>query len=188
MLRSYGCRATWAFSRVVGGQSNNRHRTRFIIPSNRCPNRQRLFAYQLNGELLVATTPKSVTKAALSSFVRDKTTLNLTQSKTLTEQLLAEYSITPKPPADPYRVPVEVGQRWLHAATGRVVRVTDVEMGPQYTPNDPVTAWGPESVSWQDTADPGTTGIAQITTWRAQMTPVESPDITDKPAESVDQP
>lgn len=131
---------------------------------------------------------KSVSKTVLSSFVRENTTLNLTQSKALTEQLLAEYSITAKPPADPDRFPVEVDQMWLHAATGRTVRVTGVELGPRHVPNDPVTAWGPESVSWQDTADPGATGTVQITTWRAHMTPVKSGDITDKPAESSDQP
>lgn len=136
----------------------------------------------------MSTTLKSVTRAVLSSFVRDNSTLNLTQSKSLTEQLLAEYNITPKPPVNPSRFPVEVDQMWLHAATGRVVRVTDVEMGPDYAPNDPVTAWGPQSVSWQETADPAASGNAQITTWRGQMTPLESPDTTQDPRESSEQP
>jgi hypothetical protein len=138
--------------------------------------------------MTTTTALKSVSKTVLSVFVRENTTLNLTQSKSLTEQLLTKYSITAKPPADPDSFPVEAGQMWLHAATGRTVRVTNVEMGPQYAPNDPVTAWGPESVSWQDTADPGASGTAHITPWHTHMVPVEPSDITEKPAESREQP
>lgn len=135
-----------------------------------------------------ASSTKSVTKAVLSGFVRDNTALNLTQSKALTEQLLAEYSISAQLPADPNSIPVETGQMWLHAATGRIVRVSNVELGPQYVANDPVTSWGPESVSWQDAADPLSTGTVQITTWRQHMRPVGPPDTTENPEESSDQP
>ncbi|MET3172908.1 UNVERIFIED_ORG: hypothetical protein ABIB52_000736 [Arthrobacter sp. UYCu721] len=138
--------------------------------------------------MTTTTALKSVTKAVLSGFVRENTTLNLTQSKALTEQLLAEYSITARPPADPDGIPVETGQMWLHAATGRTVRVTNVELGPRYVPNDPVTSWGPESVAWQDAADPTATGAVKITTWRQYMSPVGAPDPTENPEESSDQP
>ncbi|MGY4541168.1 hypothetical protein ACVWY0_001077 [Arthrobacter sp. UYNi723] len=137
---------------------------------------------------MAATSTKSVTKAVLSGFVRDNTALNLTQSKALTEQLLAEYSISAQLPADPMSIPVETGQVWLHAATGRTVWVTNIELGPQYVANDPVTSWGPESVSWQDTTDPLSTGTVPTITWRQHMRPVGPPHTTENPEESSDQP
>lgn len=99
---------------------------------------------------MTAPATKSITKAALSGFVRDHSTLNLTQAKALTDQLLAEYVVTVKPPADPSTIPVEAGQLWLHTGSKRTLRVTDVELGPVYVPGDPVTSWGPQNVSWED--------------------------------------
>lgn len=119
---------------------------------------------------------KPVTKTALSGFVRENSTLNLTQAKSLTDQLLAEYVVTPKPPADPSTVPVEPGQLWLHAGSKRTLRVTDVESGPIYVPGDPVTSWGPQSVSWQNPDDHTAVGNTQISLWRQQMSLVTSPD------------
>lgn len=133
---------------------------------------------------MTAPVTKSVTKAVLSGFVREHTTLNLTQSKALTDQLLAEYSVTLKPPADPSAITVEAGQMWRLTSSGRILRVTDVELGPNYVPGDPVTSWGPQSVSWEDpTAVLGspmsfswqspdncpTTGTTPISLWRQQM-------------------
>lgn len=110
----------------------------------------------------------SVSRAALSAFVREHSTLNLTQSKALTEQLLSEYVIVPTPPADP-NIPVEVGQLWLHTASRCTLRVTDVESGPIYVPADPVTSWGPQSVSWQNPDDHTAAATTPISLWRQQM-------------------
>jgi hypothetical protein len=112
---------------------------------------------------------KSVTKGVLSGFVRENSTLNLTQSKALTDQLLAEYIVTVKPPEDPSTIPVEPGQLWLHTGSKRTLRVTEVELGPIYVPGDPVTSWGPQSVSWQDPDDHAAVGNTVISLWREQM-------------------
>lgn len=40
------------------------------------------------------------------------------------------------------------------------------------------TVWGPERVSWTDTADPASTGTTQINTWGQHMVPVEPPEIS----------
>lgn len=139
---------------------------------------------------MAAPAIKSVTKAALSGFVREHTALSLTQAKALTDQLLAEYIVTLKPPADPSSIPIETGQLW-RTVSGRVLRVTEVEAGPIYVPGDPVTSWGPQSVSWED---PGQVlglpmsgswqspdncparGTSPIRLWRQQMSLVAGPD------------
>ncbi|KIA72690.1 hypothetical protein ANMWB30_24580 [Arthrobacter sp. MWB30] len=128
----------------------------------------------------MVTATKAVTKSALSTFVRDNTGLNLTQSKALSDQLLAEYSITPKPPADPNSLSIDIGQEWLHTGSQRIVRVTNIEQGPQRIPEDPVTVWGPERISFEYTQRPGFSGAMSIASWRKYMIPVEhgstSPD------------
>lgn len=118
---------------------------------------------------MTVTTPRPVTKTALSTFVRENSPLNLTQSKAFTDLLLAEHIVTVKPPVDLDTVPVEAGQIWRHKGTERTVRVTNVELGPQYVPNDPVTSWGPERVSWRDTEHPTAAGTVQIRMWRLYM-------------------
>ncbi|MEO3931348.1 hypothetical protein WMO79_00850 [Micrococcaceae bacterium Sec7.4] len=101
--------------------------------------------------------------------MRENSPLNLTQSKALTDLLLAEHTVTAKPPVDRDTVPVEVGQIWRHEGTERTVRVTNVELGPQYVANDPVTSWGPERVSWRDTEHPTAAGTVQVRMWRRYM-------------------
>jgi hypothetical protein len=125
---------------------------------------------------MTAPAIKSVTKTVLSGFVREHTALNLTQAKALTDQLLAEYIVTVKPPADPSTIPVEPGQLWLHAGSKRALRVTDVELGPIYVPGDPVTSWGPQSVSWQNNDDHAATGTTPISLWRQYMLLVPEAD------------
>lgn len=145
---------------------------------------------------MAVATNKPVTKTVLSAFVRENTALNLTQSKTLTDQLLTEYSVTVRPPTDPNSIHIEVGQEWLHKSSQRTVRVTGVEVGPQYVPNDPVTSWGPENVSWADTRNPDITGSTQIADWHQDMIHVEPPvsapedqlEDSEIPPESSDQP
>ena len=117
---------------------------------------------------------KPITKTALSTFVHEHTSLNLTQSKALTDQLLAQYSVTVKQPVDLGHFPIDVGQEWLHQGTQRTLRVTDVESGPQRVPNDPVTSWGPVNVSWQETADPASTGTTPVALWLMHMAPPPS--------------
>lgn len=134
------------------------------------------------------TTVKAITKTALSAFVRDNSTLNLTQSKTLTDQLLAEYSVMAKPPADLSKILIEVGQKWLHSASLRTVRVTNVELGPQRVPHDPITTWGPESISWSDTANPASIGTTPIAPWLEFMTSIEPSPVSEDSHESRDQP
>ncbi len=118
---------------------------------------------------MTAPAIKSVTKTVLSGFVREHAALNLTQAKALTDQLLAEYIVTVKPPADPSTIPVEPDQLWLHKGTRRTLRVTEVELGPIYVPGDPVTSWGPQSVSWQNPDDHAVIGTTPISLWRQQM-------------------
>lgn len=114
----------------------------------------------------MSTPPKSVTKTALSTFLRENSTLNLTQAKTLTTHLLDAFNIAAKPPADPGSITVEAGQRWLHTITGRTMLVTHVDLGPQFVRDDPVTAWGPERVYWQDATD---IGVVEIGPWLEHM-------------------
>ncbi|MCB5280562.1 hypothetical protein [Arthrobacter sp. ES1] len=125
---------------------------------------------------MTAPAIKSVTKTVLSGFVREHTTLNLTQAKLLTDQLLAEYIVTVKPPADSSSIPVEPGQLWIHTGSKRTLRVTEVELGPIYVPGDPVTSWGPQSVSWQNPDDPAAVGNTMICLWREQMRLVPNAD------------
>jgi hypothetical protein len=125
---------------------------------------------------MTAPAIKSVTKTVLSGFVREHTALNLTQAKALTDQLLAEYIVTVKPPADPSTIPVEPGQMWLHTGSRRTLRVTEVELGPIYVPGDPVTSWGPQSVSWQNPDDGTAAGTTQISLWREHMSLVPGAD------------
>lgn len=127
---------------------------------------------------MTAATARPVTKAALSAFVREHTDLNPAQSKALTDSLLTEYSVTRKPPAGPEAqdIPVEAEQIWLHEPSQRPVRVTGVEMGPEYVAGDPVTSWGPQSVSWQDCADSSAAGTTAIQLWRELMRPLPDAD------------
>lgn len=138
----------------------------------------------------VATGQKSVTKTALITFVREHSTLNLTQSKVLADHLLTEYNVTAKPPVDLGSVPVEVGQLWQYIGTPLVVRITNVELAPQYVPNDPVTIWSPENISWQNTTAPASQGVIHISTWLKCMCPVktgaEMPAAQDDSTESND--
>ena len=135
----------------------------------------------------IATGQKSVTKTALIAFVHENSTLNLTQSKVLADHLLTEYSVTAKPPADLGSVVVEVGQLWQYTGTPLVVRITDVEMGPQYIPNDPVTLWSPENISWQNTVDPASQGVTRISTWLKCMHRVETgPQTSTDPNDSTE--
>lgn len=126
---------------------------------------------------MAVTTNKPVTKTVLSAFVRENTALNLTQSKALTDQLLTEYSVTAKLPSDPNDIHIEVGQEWLHKASQRTLRVTGVEVGPQYVQNDPVTSWGPKNISWADTRNIDLTGVAPIADWHRDMRQVVPPEI-----------
>jgi hypothetical protein len=132
----------------------------------------------------VATEQKSVTKTALIAFVRENSTLNIAQSKTLADQLLADYSVTAKPPVDLDSIAVEIGQLWQYIGTPLIVRITDVEMGPRYVPNNPINVWGPANISWQNTADPASTGITQIESWRQCMRPAGS--VTQVPHDPED--
>lgn len=125
---------------------------------------------------MTAPAIKPVTKTVLSGFLRERSGLNLTQSKALADQMLAEYSVTVKLPADPSTIPVEPGQLWLHRSSKRSLRVTDVESGPIYVPGDPVTSRGPQSVSWQNHDNPAATDTTPITLWREQMSLVTGPD------------
>jgi hypothetical protein len=134
---------------------------------------------------MTASSPKSVTKAALSTFVRENSVLNLTQSKELADLLLAEHVVTVKPPVDRDSVPIESGQIWRHKGTERTVRVTNVEVGPQYVPNAPATFWGPECISWRDTEHPTAAGAVQIQMWRHYMVLLSDVRDTIRP---VDQP
>lgn len=147
----------------------------------------------------MALASKPVTKTVLSSFVRENTALNLTQSKALTDQLLDQYSVTVKLPTDPSSIHIEVGQEWFHAASERTLRVTGVEVGPQYVQNDPVTIWGPKNISWTDTRNPDITGVTQTADWHQDTRQVVAPEIDadepasapsgfDSPPESSDQP
>lgn len=120
------------------------------------------------------TTQKPVTKTSLTAFVRENSTLNLTQSKVLADQLLADYIVAVRPPIDLGSIPIEVGQLWQYTGTQLILRVTDVELGPHYVPNDPVTTWGPIKVSWQNISDPASTGTTAIEPWRQAMRPAGS--------------
>lgn len=134
------------------------------------------------------TTTKPITKTVLSAFVRNCSTLNLTQAKTLTDQLLAEYNVMAKPLADLSNILIEEGQEWLHSASLRIVRVTNVELGPRRVPNDPITTWGPESISWSDTANPASIGTTPIAPWLEFMTSIEPSPVSEDSHESRDQP
>lgn len=113
------------------------------------------------------TTPsKSVTKTGLTAFLRENTTLNLAQAKALTTKLLDAFNIAAKPPADPGSITIEADQTWLHTITGRTMTVTDVELGPRFVADDPVTIWGPERVYWQDATD---IGVVEIGPWLEHM-------------------
>lgn len=138
---------------------------------------------------MAVATNKPVTKTMLSTFVRENTALNLNQSKALTDQLLIEYLVTVKLPTDPGNIHIEVGQEWLHKTSRRTLRVTGVEVGPQYVQNDPVTSWGPQNISWADIRNPDITGVSLITDWHQDMLqaqppgnnpedPLEDPDIS----------
>lgn len=135
--------------------------------------------------MATSTLPKSVTKAALSSLVCESTNLNLTQSKALTDLLLGEYTITPKQPADPTSIPLEVGQVWVHQSTQDSLRITDTEQGPIHVKDDPVTAWGPLFVQWQDTANPDNSGTAAVSLWYANMLPADSPSDPQETATTI---
>ena len=132
---------------------------------------------------MTAPAIKSVTKAVLSGFVRENSGLNLTQSKAISDRLLAEFIVTPKPPPDPSTFPVAPGQLWLHAPSNRVLRVSGVELGPMYVPGDPVTSWGPQRVSWEDADDGTVTGSTEIQPWREQTRPLSEAD-ENLPAEA----
>lgn len=138
-------------------------------------------------------TQKPTTKAALTAFVRENSTLNLTQSKVLADQLLADYIVAVRPPIDLGSIPIEVGQLWQYTGTQLILRVTDVELGPRYVPNDPVTTWGPVNVSWQNISDPASTGTISIDPWRQSMRPAGSvtqvtdgSDESEKPADPTE--
>lgn len=133
----------------------------------------------------MAAAAKSVTKTALSTFVRSNTSLNLTQSKALTDQLLDRYDISARMPADPNAMPIEANQCWIHTDRNFILRVTAVETGPIHVPDNPVTVWGPVNVTWEDTQNPSNTGTAPIAEWRAQMAPVKtSAPVPEAPEES----
>jgi len=121
---------------------------------------------------MAAPATRSVTKAVLTGFVREHSALNLTQAKAITDRLLAEFIVTPKPPADPSTYPVEPGQLWLHRPSNKVLRVCHIESGPIHVPGDPVTPWGPQSVSWEDSAEGSIHGSTGIHLWRLQATPL----------------
>lgn len=125
---------------------------------------------------MTAPAIKPITKTVLSGFVREHTSLNFTQSKAFTDQLLAEYLVTAKPPVDPSTIPVYRGQLWLHTGSGRTLSVIDVDLGPTYAPGDPVTSWGPQSVSWRDSEDSSAAGVTQISLWREHMLLIPDPD------------
>jgi hypothetical protein len=137
----------------------------------------------------VSTGQKSVTKTALMTFVLENSTLNLTQSKVLADHLLTEYNVTAKPPVDLGSVPVEVGQLWQYIGTPLVVRITDVELEPQYVPNNPVTIWSPENISWQNTTAHHRASRTSRT-WLKCMRPVKTgaqmPPAQDDSTESND--
>ena len=115
---------------------------------------------------MATATARSVTKTGLSLFLRDNSPLNLTQAKALTATLLERFNITAKPPADPSAVLVEAGQTWVYTLTGRTMLVTQVELGPLFVPDDPVTTWGPVRVHWEGETE---VGIAEIGPWLEHM-------------------
>ena len=114
----------------------------------------------------MAAAARSVTKSGLSLFLRDNSPLNLTQAKALTTTLLERFIITAKPPAGPTTVPIEAGQTWVYSLTGRTMLVTQVELGPLFVPDDPVTTWGPVRVHWEGETE---SGIAEIGPWLEHM-------------------
>lgn len=132
---------------------------------------------------MATATSKSVTKTGLSAFLRQNSALNLTQSKDLAARLLGTHNISAKPPADPGAVTVEAGQTWIHTDTGRIMTVTHVDLGPQYVADDPVTAWGPERVHWEDATN---IGVVEITPWLERMQlqeqAPESPSTSSSPS------
>lgn len=115
---------------------------------------------------MATATARSVTKTGLSLFLRDNSPLNLTQAKALTATLLERFNITAKPQADPSAVLVEAGQTWVYTLTGRTMLVTQVELGPLFVPDDPVTTWGPVRVHWEAETE---VGIAEIGPWLEHM-------------------
>lgn len=133
------------------------------------------------------TTQKTITKAALTAFVRENSSLNLTQSKVLADQLLTDYIVVVRPTIDLGSIPIKVGQLWQYTGTQLILRVTDVELGPQYVLNDPVTTWGPANISWQNTSDPASLGVTSIESWRQCMRPAGTvTQVTGDPTESDD--
>lgn len=126
------------------------------------------------------STSKSVSKTGLSAFLRENSELNLTQSKALAERLLRGYDIVLKPPATG-ETTVIAGQTWRDSITHRIVVVTRVDVGPQIVPDDPVVAWGPQSIHWEDSTH---TGIADIGLWRERMVLQEGTAVTPLDADT----
>lgn len=136
----------------------------------------------------MAVPVKPVTKTALSAFVREHSSLNLTQSKAVTDELLSRFDISVKQPVDAELISIQAGQHWKHTKQQNVLLVTGVETGPLYVSDSQVAVWGEISIAWEDTEHPDRTGTVRAAVWRDCMELVENCAVPTEPEESSPQP
>lgn len=79
---------------------------------------------------------------------------------------------------EPGGADINIQQFWRHNDSGRIVQITNIQMGPVYRPGDTVTSWVPEKIFFRNIAgtDRSEQGLV-VYFWRQLMTEIKPDEI-----------
>lgn len=86
---------------------------------------------------------------------------------------------------EPGGATLNIQQMWRHNESGRIFRITSIQMGAVHRPADAVTAWVPEKIHWEDTQDQTSQGSMVVYFWRKFMTELTAEEDGIQPGKRI---
>lgn len=119
-------------------------------------------------------------KTSLGEFIRDNSTLTLTQSKVLAEKIIAHSTVEWTSGSEPQLPHITEGQLWEHLESGQTLQVTRVDIAPLGSTESAVVTWAPVSISWKSLDKEGVYGSVDPDVFVEQARMIEADTAEDQ--------